>query len=59
MGKFTDKVRSMFGRSRPIPREDADEIDDWVNEGGAPNPEGPPRVIDIDNGSGIGNGKKK
>jgi hypothetical protein len=48
MGKVTDKIRSMFGRSRPVTREDAAEIADWVNEGGAPDPEGPPRVIEDD-----------
>jgi len=46
MSKFTQKVRSIFRRSRPVTREEAIEIADWVNEGGAPDPDGPPRVVD-------------
>ena len=33
MSTFTDTVRSIF-RRRPLAKEDAQEIDDWVNEGG-------------------------
>ncbi|CAN5400138.1 hypothetical protein BH09ACT4_BH09ACT4_06190 [soil metagenome] len=43
---FTDRIASFFRRSRPVPREDAAEIADWVNEGGAFDPAGPPPVID-------------
>ncbi|MGW9630549.1 hypothetical protein ACWGST_07570 [Agromyces sp. NPDC055520] len=48
MSKFTEKMKSLFRRPRPVTQEDADEIADWVNEGGAFDPEGPPRVIDAD-----------
>jgi len=46
MSKFTETVTSFFRRRRPITREDAAEIADWVNEGGAVDPAGPPPVID-------------
>jgi hypothetical protein len=46
MSKFTDKVKALFQRSRPVSREDAVEIADWVNEGGTFDPDGPPPVID-------------
>ncbi|BBX25434.1 hypothetical protein [Mycolicibacterium alvei] len=45
MSKFTRKVKSIFSRRRPVPPEDAAEINDWVNEGGALHPDGPPEVI--------------
>lgn len=44
MSKLTEKVRSLFHRQRPVSREDAAEIADWVDEGGAFSPEGPPPV---------------
>jgi hypothetical protein len=47
MGKVTDKIKAFFGR-RAVTREEAEELSDWVNEGGAYDPEGPPRVIDKD-----------
>ncbi|GAA1813002.1 hypothetical protein [Agromyces neolithicus] len=46
MSKFTEKVKSIFSKRRPMTPEDAAEIADWVNEGGAIDPEGPPRVAD-------------
>jgi hypothetical protein len=46
MSKFTDKITSFFRKPRPVTREDAAEIADWVNEGGAIDPAGPPRVIE-------------
>ncbi|HEY6800901.1 MAG TPA: hypothetical protein VI121_09675 [Agromyces sp.] len=46
MSKFTERVKSLFRRPRPVSREDAAEIADWVNEGGAYDPEGPPPVIE-------------
>ncbi|GAA1615251.1 hypothetical protein [Leucobacter chromiireducens] len=48
MGRFTDSVKSLFGRRerRVFTPEDAAEIDDWVGEGGAAHPDGPPRVTD-------------
>jgi hypothetical protein len=45
MSKLTEKVKSFFRRPRPVSREDAAEIADWVNEGGAVDPQGPPPVI--------------
>lgn len=41
-----ERIKSFFRRSRPLTREDAAEIADWVNEGGTFDPAGPPRVID-------------
>lgn len=46
MSKIGSKVKSLFNRRRPIARDDAAEIADWVNEGGATHPDGPPTVID-------------
>ncbi|MGW6694401.1 hypothetical protein ACWF62_11555 [Rhodococcus sp. NPDC054953] len=51
MSKIGTKVRSLFHRRRPVTREDAAEIADWVNEGGAPHPDGPP-VVDDEDGPG-------
>jgi hypothetical protein len=44
MPKLTEKVKSLFKRRRPVTPEDAAEIADWVNEGGAPHPDGPPKI---------------
>ncbi|MDJ0318696.1 hypothetical protein [Arthrobacter antibioticus] len=44
MSKFTEKVASLFHRRRLVTQEDAAEIADWVGEGGAADPDGPPRV---------------
>lgn len=46
MSKIGNKVKSIFSRRRPVTTDDAAEIADWVNEGGAPHPDGPPTVID-------------
>jgi len=46
MSKFTDKVKALFRRPRPVTREEAAEIADWVNEGGTFDPHGPPPIID-------------
>ena len=46
MSKFTDKVKALFHRPRPVTREEAAEIADWVNEGGTFDPNGPPPIID-------------
>ncbi len=46
MSKLSEKITSLLFRQRPVTREDAVEIADWVNEGGAADPAGPPRVID-------------
>lgn len=45
MSKFSDKVKSLFSRRKPVTPEDAADISEWVNEGGALHPEGPPKVI--------------
>lgn len=46
MSKLTETIASLFHRKRPVTPEDAAEIADWVGEGGAADPDGPPRVID-------------
>ncbi|MBP2452052.1 hypothetical protein [Mycolicibacterium lutetiense] len=46
MSKFTRKVKSIFSRRRPVTPQDAAEINDWVSEGGALHPDGPPDIID-------------
>lgn len=43
---FKEKLGSLFRRRRPLTAEDAAEVADWVNEGGAFDPAGPPRVDD-------------
>ena len=45
MSKLTERVKSLFRRPRPVTKEDADRIANWVNEGGAVDPEGPPPII--------------
>ncbi|MEP6482159.1 MAG: hypothetical protein ABJA94_09155 [Rhodoglobus sp.] len=50
MSKLTEKIASFFRRPRPVTPEDAAEIADWVNEGGALHPLGPPPVIDDEKG---------
>lgn len=46
---FRDKVASLLRRPRPVTREEAAEIADWVNEGGAVDPADPPPLIDDQN----------
>ena len=49
MAKFTERVKAILRRPRPVTpvtKEYAAEIADWVNEGGAFDPAGPPPVID-------------
>ncbi|MFD4180498.1 hypothetical protein [Rhodococcus sp. NPDC058514] len=46
MSKFSEKVKSLFSRRKPVTTEDAADIADWVNEGGALHPDGPPKVVD-------------
>lgn len=43
---FTSNVASVFRRPHPVSRELAARIADWVNEGGAVDPAGPPPLID-------------
>jgi hypothetical protein len=45
---FKEALERLFQRRRPMQREDAAEIADWVNEGGSFDPAGPPRVVDDD-----------
>ncbi|WP_181762860.1 hypothetical protein [Rhodococcus spelaei] len=46
MPRFSEKVKSLFSRRRPVTPEEASDIADWVNEGGALHPDGPPKVVD-------------
>ena len=46
MSKLTEKVKSLFRKPRPVTKDDAAEIADWVNEGGAVDPAGPPPIIE-------------
>ncbi len=46
MPKIIDTISSLLGRRKPVTREEAAEIADWVGEGGAPDPDGPPRIVD-------------
>jgi hypothetical protein len=46
MSKLTEKLKSLFRRPRPVTKEDAAEIADWVNEGGAVSPDGPPPIAE-------------
>lgn len=43
---FTSNVAAVFRRPHPVSRELAARIADWVNEGGAVDPAGPPPLID-------------
>ncbi len=45
MGKFTDRLKRVFRRRRPVTVEEAEVLSNWVNEGGAFDPEGPPPVV--------------
>lgn len=44
MSKVTEKIASLFHLKRPVSKETAADISDWVNEGGASDPDGPPAV---------------
>jgi hypothetical protein len=46
MGRFTDGIRRIFGRRRPVTPEEAEVLSNWVNEGGTFHPEGPPPVVE-------------
>ena len=45
MSKLTERVWSLLRRPRPVTKEEADRISNWINEGGAVDPEGPPPII--------------
>jgi hypothetical protein len=51
MSRFTDRVNAWLLRRRPVTRDEAAEIADWVNEGGAVDPAGPPPLIEDDDGN--------
>ncbi|HPT94323.1 MAG TPA: hypothetical protein PLA13_01285 [Microbacteriaceae bacterium] len=46
MSKIKETMSSWFRRRKPKPvtREEAADISDWVNEGGSFDPQGPPPV---------------
>lgn len=46
MSKLTEKSAPLLHRQRSVTREYAAEIANWVGEGGAADPTGPPRVVD-------------
>jgi acetylornithine deacetylase len=46
MSRLTRRFSSWLLRRRPVTREEFAEIADWVNEGGAIDPAGPPPLID-------------
>jgi hypothetical protein len=46
MSRFTDRVSAWLRRRRPVTPEEYAEVADWVNEGGALDPAGPPPLIE-------------
>ena len=46
MGKFTERLKSLFRRRRPVTAEEAEVLSTWVSEGGTYDPDGPPPVAD-------------
>lgn len=46
MSKLGDRFSAWILRRRPVTREDFVEVADWVNEGGALDPAGPPPLIE-------------
>jgi len=48
MSKFTDRISGWLRRRKPVTREEYNEVANWVNEGGALDPAGPPPLIDVD-----------
>lgn len=46
MPQFTKRLSAWILRRRPVTPTEFAEIADWVNEGGALDPAGPPPVID-------------
>lgn len=46
MSRFTDRVSAWLRRRRPVTHEEYAEVADWVNEGGALDPAGPPPLIE-------------
>ena len=48
MSQLTEKITLLRRQQRPVSVEDAAEIADWVNEGGAADPAGPPPIIEAE-----------
>jgi hypothetical protein len=48
MSRFTDRVSDWLRRRRPVTEEEYVEVANWVNEGGALDPAGPPPLIEED-----------
>lgn len=46
MSKLTERIGAWILRRRPVTREEFAEVADWVNEGGALDPAGPPPLLD-------------
>jgi hypothetical protein len=46
MGKFAERLKSILRRRRPVTTDEAEVLSNWVNEGGAFHPDGPPQVAD-------------
>lgn len=57
MSKFAERVVSLFRRSRPVTKEDAARIANWVNEGGAVDPDGPPEIVENEGEDGARPGR--
>jgi hypothetical protein len=48
MSKLTERIGAWILRRRPVTREEFAEVADWVNEGGALDPAGPPPLIEAE-----------
>jgi hypothetical protein len=46
MSRFTGRFSAWLLRRRPVTKEEYAEVADWVNEGGALDPAGPPPLIE-------------
>lgn len=46
MSKLSDRFSAWILRRRPVTREEFAEVADWVNEGGAVDPAGPPPLLE-------------
>jgi hypothetical protein len=45
MSKLIERATLLFRRPRPVSKEEVDRIANWVNKGGAVDPEGPPPIV--------------
>lgn len=48
MPELMNRFSAWILRRRPVTREEFAEVADWVNEGGALDPAGPPPLLDAD-----------